>query len=890
MKYLIIVESPNKIKKIKSFLGSSYNVSASCGHIRNMDPKCMSIDIDEPTNTFQPIYLVVSDKKKVVSLLKREVKDIGSTGIVYLAMDYDREGEAIAWHLNEVLKLKPEQTRRITFTEITKKAILNSIENPSQIDMNMFYSQQARMVLDKLIGYMISPILWKQFNNWKLSGGRVQSVVVKIIQERENEIATFKSNNFFKINGDFWINDKDKTDLVFKNAFLTTSLENDIKTKTELDTFVKLIPIGVDDDGIKSKFIIQSTKTSQTKRKPPPPFITSTLQQEASNKLSMSPTSTMSSAQKLYENGLITYMRTDSTVIAEDAHTAINKVIVSKYGVEFYCKNFYKSKSKTSQEAHEAIRPTHFDKESIMSENSKLNSYDNRLYQLIWKRTVASQMKPADVEITTLKIKLDNDTLKKDEKYIFVGKFEKILFEGYLKLYNIKGNKKDNNDNEDNDDDDDSDKKGKKGKQTSDTVITKLKKLKKGDEVFIASIDILEKHSKPPKSRFTEASLIKRLDELEIGRPSTYASMVSKVQTKLYVEKKTVEPVKKDFIHIEMKYPSTKKESAKKMSVDGEKNKLFVSPLGFMINEYLVKQFSNILDYSFTANVEKLLDEVAKGEKVWNIVVGEVYRTFNPTVEKLNLSFKDKTGSSGIGSKYEKLELGVHPENDIPIIVMNTRYGPAVVLNHEDKSLRKYANFTGALTDITLDKAVCMLQYPKTIGKYKSDNVIINKRQNYYITYKKKNYSIDNYNKCEDNECVDGSCITLDEAIKVIDTISSEVGNDIKITGDILIKKGPYGFYIKYKETQNIPIMYKYKKVYKTLDDIKNMTLEECNECIEKKLKKGKDKGDEKSGVKDKETGKGKGIVKGKGKGKKKDDTVSKKPKEITNKKKGVKK
>jgi len=874
MKYLIIVESPNKIKKIKSFLGSSYNVSASCGHIRNMDPKCMSIDIDEPTNTFQPIYLVVSDKKKVVSLLKREVKDIGSTGIVYLAMDYDREGEAIAWHLNEVLKLKPEQTRRITFTEITKKAILNSIENPSQIDMNMFYSQQARMVLDKLIGYMISPILWKQFNNWKLSGGRVQSVVVKIIQERENEIATFKSNNFFKINGDFWINDKDKTDLVFKNAFLTTSLENDIKTKTELDTFVKLIPIGDDDDGIKSKFIIQSTKTSQTKRKPPPPFITSTLQQEASNKLSMSPTSTMSSAQKLYENGLITYMRTDSTVIAEDAHKAINKVIVSKYGVDFYSKNFYKSKSKTSQEAHEAIRPTHFDKESIMGENSKLNSYDNRLYQLIWKRTVASQMKPADVEITTLKIKLDNNTLKKDEKYIFVGKFEKILFEGYLKLYNIKGSKKDI---EDDDNDNDDDKSRKKGKQTSDTIITKLKKLKKGDEVFIASMDILEKHSKPPKSRFTEASLIKRLDELEIGRPSTYASMVSKVQTKLYVEKKTVEPVKKDFIHIEMKYPSTKKESAKKMSVDGEKNKLFVSPLGFMINEYLVKQFSNILDYSFTANVEKLLDEVAKGEKVWNIVVGEVYRTFNPTVEKLNLSFKDKTSSSGIGSKYEKLDLGVHPENDIPIIVMNTRYGPAVVLNHEDKSLRKYANFTGALTDITLDKAICMLQYPKTIGKYKSDNVIINKRQNYYITYKKKNYSIDNYNKCEDNECVDGSCITLDEAIKVIDTISSEVGNDIKITDDILIKKGPYGFYIKYKGTQNIPIIYKYKKVYKTQDDIKNMTLDECNECIEKKLKKGKGK----------ETVKDKGNEKEEQKGKK---GVVKKTKTNTTKKKVVKK
>ena len=589
---LIIVESPNKIKKIKSYVDKTINASASCGHIRNMDPKCMSIDIDETQNKFEPYYIVVSDKKKIVSSLKNDVKCCGSTGTIYLAMDYDREGEAIAWHLNEVLKLKPQQTKRILFTEITKKAILTSLANPTQIDMNMFYSQQARMVLDKLIGYMISPILWKQFNNWKLSAGRVQSVVVKIIQEREDEIAKFKSSNFFKVNADFWI---DKSSInKFSKAILKTTLEDDIKTKKELDDLVALI------HKKDTKFKVISNKTAQSKRKPPPPFITSSLQQEASIKLNMSPKSTMSAAQKLYENGLITYMRTDSMVLCDDAHKAIYKTIVSKFGEGYYKKIQYKSKSKSSQEAHEAIRPTHFEKEDILAENSRLTSYENKLYKLIWRRTVASQMNPANVETTTVKVSPVVD----DVIHIFTGKFEKIIFDGYLALYG----KKDDTKNDDT--------KNSIENETSDSILKKVKSLKKGYEVFYATFDALEKNSKPSKSRFTEASLIKKLDELEIGRPSTFASMTTKVQTKLYVEKKTIPPIKKDFIQIKLKYPNEKTETIKKISVDGEKNKLFVTPLGFMINDYLNKQFASILDYGFTANVETLLDEIAKGNKV----------------------------------------------------------------------------------------------------------------------------------------------------------------------------------------------------------------------------------------------------------------------------------
>ena len=587
MSKLLIVESPNKIKKIKSFLDNSYDVSASCGHFRNLDPKDMSIDINKKEDDnyeFIPKFIVITDKKKLVSQLKREIKDCDT---VYIASDYDREGEAIGWHLYDYFKIKKYE--RIIFTEITKKAILKAIEKPTKLDMNMIYSQQARMVLDKLIGYRLSPLLWKEYNNWKLSAGRVQSVVVKILIEREEEIKKFKSENLFKITADFKVDKK----------ILSTNLEKDIKSKSEIDRFTTLIPIPEKDLSKHTKFVIKSIKTNKTTRKPSPPFITSSLQQEASNKFGYGPTVTMRLAQKLYENGYITYMRTDSLALSDDAMKSIKKTIIDKYGENYYNLKKYFSKSQSSQEAHEAIRPTKFDVEP-----SNLSEQESKLYKLIYERTIESQMKPAELEITNVKINLENKKTDIDlSKYVFIGKFEKVIFDGFLIV--------------------------KKEKAKKGNDIKLLDNLKKGNELVLNEMDILEKNTKPKHSRFTEASLIKKLEELEIGRPSTYASMVSKVQNKGYAEKKTIPAVKKDFINIHFKYPDSKKESMKKVAVDGEKNKIIPLPLGSMVNDYLIKNFSNILDYQFTASVEKLLDEIAKGKKEWNLVVSDVYKTFS---------------------------------------------------------------------------------------------------------------------------------------------------------------------------------------------------------------------------------------------------------------------
>ena len=853
---LLIVESPNKIKKIKSFLSNhelSFEVSASCGHIRNLDPKNMSIDIE---NNFTPIYINSPDKKKVISQLKTESK---KADVIWLAMDYDREGEAIAWHIKEVLKIKSEKIKRITFTQITKKAIIDSIANPGDIDMNMFYAQQARMLLDKLIGYKVSPILWKQYGNWKLSAGRVQSVVVKIINEREEEIKDFKSSNFYKVASEFFINEKQQKTNKKKDAILKTELEIDLKSKIELDKMLEYIPISSDELSSKqeqTKFTISSIKTTKTKRKAPPPFITSSLQQEASNKLGMSPKSTMMSAQILYENGLITYMRTDSVILSEDAHKQIHDVISSKYGGSYYNKIQYKTKSASSQEAHEAIRPTKLSVEES-GFGGKLTSKENRLYKLIWNRVVASQMKPADVEITTIKVNLLNKehsniktkkTSKNNEtEYCFVGKFEKILFNGYLVIYEKKSNEQQvdldlENENYDSH-------KNNKKNNTDSKIIEIIKNLKIGASVFISSMDCLEKYTKPPHARFTEASLIKKLDDLGIGRPSTYAGMIDKVQTKGYVDKKTIPSIKKDFINIKLSYPNKFEKTTKQLSVDGEKNKLFINPLGFMVNSYLIKNFENILDYKFTANVELLLDKISKGEEIWVNVVRSVYNTFNPTVEKLLISIKEsnklnKNSNSSSNSKYEIRELGDHPELNTPIIVMNTKYGPAVCLNYEDKGDRKYANFTGELSKMTLQKAIKLLEYPKFIGMYDNCEVYLNKRKNFYLSCNKKNYSLDIYNKNNDN-CILPENITLNECKLVIDSIKKQSSSDIKISDKIIIKKGPYGFYIKYKGKNNIKIPSYIKKKYK--EDYSGITLLECQTIIEdNETKQPKTKGKKK--------------------------------------------
>ena len=789
MSKLLIVESPNKIKKIKSFLNQEYDVSASCGHFRNLDPKDMSIDINKKEDgnyDFVPIYIVVSDKKSLVSQLKKQIKDCS---MVYIATDYDREGEAIGWHLYDYFKIKKYE--RILFTEITKKAVLKAIEKPSKLDMNMFYSQQARMILDKLIGYKVSPLLWKEYNNWKLSAGRVQSVVVKILIEREEDIKKFKSENLFKITADFKVDKKT----------LSTTMEKDIKNKEEVDKFTTLIPIPITTLSKHTKFVINSIKTNNTTRKPSPPFITSSLQQEASNKFGYGPTITMRLAQKLYENGYITYMRTDSLALSEDAMKSIKETVIKKYGENYHNYKKYFSKSQSSQEAHEAIRPTKFDVETITS----LTDKENKLYKLIYERTIESQMKPAELEITNIKVNIENPKTELDlSRYLFIGKFEKILFDGFLIV------------------------KKEKAKKGNDLKL--LEKIKKNQELVLDEMDILEKNTKPKHSRFTEASLIKKLEELEIGRPSTYASMVSKVQNKGYAEKKTLPAVKKDFINIHFKYPESKKEEIKKISVNGEKNKIIPLPLGIMVNDYLQKHFNSLLDYQFTASVEKLLDEVAGGKKNWNFVVSDIYKTFIPTVEKILVTKKSKDIKS----------LGLHPKLNIEIIALNTRYGPAVCLNYKEKKDKVYCNFSGSIDKMTLDEAVQLLIYPKKLGKHKSKEVVVNKRKNYYLTYDKKNYSLDIYNNINKENQIEGESITLSDAILVIESVekgkSDSKLNDIKISDEIVVKKGPYGFYIKYQNKVNVPFNAKLKKKYGT--DYKELTLEECQELIEKKMKK----------------------------------------------------
>ena len=850
---LVIVESPAKAKTINKYLGKDYLVLASYGHIRDLPSKNGSVD---PEKNFSMLWEIDSFSKKYLKEITNAAEDSSK---IILATDPDREGEAIAWHVSEVLKLKPENRKRIVFTEITKKAILKAIEKPGDIDMNMFHSQQARMVLDKLIGYLLSPLLWNQYSNWKLSAGRVQSVVTKIIAEREQEIKAFQSSDFFKVSANFWpqaYQKKDITKAVIDGAPITTQLDITIPIKTieekvEPERVVK--PLLDKCNMATAVFIITDLKKSKTKRKPPPPFTTSTLQQEASNKLGMSPNVVMKCAQRLYENGLITYHRTDSLMIADDAMKSIKEFITSTWDDKHYKETRYKTKSKNSQEAHEACRPTNIKKFSVLSETN-IQYSENRLYQLIWKRTVGSQMTPADVEIKTIKINLE------ETDYNFTGKFEKIIFPGFLKIHDFIKDKKSNTGNQDtedgnnensnsdendeNEDEDDSSNNSdskKKGKnQKLNKKIEKiLEKLKKGDQVYLAKLEALQKSSKPPKARFTEASLIKTLEEKGIGRPSTFAGMVTKVQDRNYVERKTLAPVEKEFNHLVFCSPNKISHKMKKVKVDGEKNKLFPTGLGIMVNEFLVKNFDSILDYQFTAKVESLLDEVAQGNKVWNIVVKSVYDTFNPTVEKMQIGFKKQKGggsndSSGnndsnnkFGMNYEKV-LGNHPVHDVPIVAVNTRYGPAVILKHNgDKKNWVYTNFSGTVEDMNLEDALKLLIYPKKIGVYKDQDVILKRSKNIYIASGGKNYSIDIYNNNNRENQIDPDRCDINDAIKVIQSAGVKV-SDKKINNDIVIKKGPYGFYIKYQGTKNIPIPAKQK------DNAQQLTEAECLTIVEK--------------------------------------------------------
>lgn len=750
LKKLVIVESPNKTSKIAGFLGDDYIVKASFGHICDLDKKTLSIDID---NNFSPNYVHNPDKKDVIYDLKKVMK---KCDMCYLASDFDREGESIAWHVSNVLNLTPGNRKRILFTEITKKAVLNSLKNPGDIDMNMFNSQQARRILDRLIGYKISPLLWKQIQNSmkkgeSLSAGRVQSVVVKILIDRENEIKKFSKSMFFKTQGTF---EKDKSKL---NCDLSQDFTNEEDSRKFLN------------ECMDSTFTISDVKIKKTTRNPSAPFITSTLQQEASNKFKMSPKTTMQCAQRLYENGYITYMRTDSVVLSEDAQEMIKAHILQNYGDTYLNIKQYKNKSSNSQEAHEAVRPCKINVTNI----DNLGPGEQKLYKLIWNRTVASQMKPAKVNIKTSYI----DISKRKEK--FISKQEKITFDGFLKIYKPY---------EDNSSEDEPSSKG-------------YSNLKVGDVLTRDSITVSEKYTKPPCSRFTEASLIKELDKKGIGRPSTYSSIITLIQDRKYAIKKDIPGEKKECLIMQLvnKIIDEKKTV---VNMNSEKQKLVPTNIGDIVTTYLNEKFPQIMDYTFTAKIETELDEIANGNKIWHDVVKGVYDVFNPII--INIMKTDTYEKS----KYSRI-IGTKPNTDQEIVAYIGKYGPVVKLTGDSKD--KFAPVKDLdITSITLDQALELLKYPYIHSKYNGKDVEVNNGKfGLYIKYNGKNYSLKDVKESELNK----------ETFKTLINGSTDSSIIKKINDKIVIKNGKYGAYISYKNKLNIKIYGKTKPEDLTLND-----------------------------------------------------------------------
>lgn len=717
---LVIVESPGKIKKIQSYLGPGYKVEASFGHIRDLDPKGLSVDIE---NDFKPTYCVSKDKHKVV----KKLKDLSSKASeTILAADQDREGEAIANSLKEVLKLKSPP--RIVFTEITKGAINKAVENPTVIDVNQVYAQQARRVLDRIVGYQLSPILWKHLPGTK-SAGRVQSVLVRILVEQEEKIRSTESEVRVKIFGEF--NPEGK-----RKRINSTLYENEkIKEFKDLQKSKKLLDTLKDTD----YFYVKDIKKNEVKRNPPPPFITSTLQQEASGKLRFPTKKTMMVAQKLYEKGLITYMRTDSTVLSKAALGMLKDFIVKNYGDKYYKgRNFTKNK-KGAQEAHEAIRPT-----KLEVDVKKLASDELKLFTLILNRTLASQMASAVIINQKIFIVTDN---KKWKKYHFQTIVNKIKFDGYLKVYN----------NQDEDD--------------------KIIKLNEKDKLEIINITSTEDYKEPPK-RLNEAGLVRYLEKKGIGRPSTYSSLISKVMERKYVEVKSISGTKKDINFYQLSKDLILTNGKKQIALGSERNKLIPTELGFSSNKFLVEHFGNILEENFTAHLEEQLDIVASGKTTWIKVLSDFYQNLKPIIKELNLKVVEKK---------DDIDDLLGEINGTKIYIGKGKYGKYVKKQEEGKW-----KFSSIDSKPTLEEAFEKLQYPKTLGKKGNTTVILNNGKfGFYIKYGKINQSIP--------KDVKPGNVTLKDALDYV----AGKGDPNVIKGFIhkgklvLVKKGPYGNYIQ---------------------------------------------------------------------------------------------
>jgi DNA topoisomerase-1 len=762
-KNLLIVESPAKAKTIEGILGKDFEVKSCFGHIRDLEKNDMGIDV---ANNFEPKYIVSPEKTKVVSDLRALAK---KSGEVWLASDEDREGESISWHLAEVLKLDPKTTKRIVFHEITKPAIQKAVQNPRLINMDLVNAQQARRVLDRLVGFELSPVLWRKIGmKGGLSAGRVQSVAVKLIVEREREINQFNATSSFKVEASLAAKDINDRSVTFKAEGAKYNSASDA------EKFLQSC-IGAD-------YKVKDIQVKPGKRTPAAPFTTSTLQQEASRKLGYGVSKTMLLAQRLYESGKITYMRTDSVNLGDTAMDGIKAAIYNNYGDKYLQVRKYKNKNESAQEAHEAIRPTYM-------ENSTVDDFDTaRLYELIWKRTIASQMADAELEKTTAKISISTN----NEELSASG--EVIKFDGFLKVYMESSDEEEN--------------------ETAEGDESRLPNLTVGQPLEFKQMAATERFTRPA-ARYTEASLVKKLEELGIGRPSTYAPTISTIIKRTYVEKKDKEGVKRDFRILQLKEDKIQSIIAQE-NTGAEKSKLFPTDLGLVVTDFLNQHFDKVMDYSFTAEIEKEFDEIADGKIVWNKMVADFYKPFHEGVEHTLENAERAVGERALGND----------EHGTPVIARMGRYGPMVQLGvSTDEEKPKFAKLKAgqSIETITMEEAMELFKLPITLGEHEGLEVAVNVgRFGPYVKFGEQFISIP---KGEDLFEID-----LPRAIEII---SAKQVEDAPIgfydEKPITKGKGRFGPFIKWNDMFiNIPRAYNFD----------TLTQKDCNELIEKKIEK----------------------------------------------------
>lgn len=765
-KNLLIVESPAKAKTIEGILGKDFQVKSCFGHIRDLEKNDMGIDIK---NNFRPTYIIPSDKVKVVNELRDLAKKADE---VWLASDEDREGESISWHLAEVLNLDPKTTKRIVFHEITKPAIQKAVSNPRTINMNLVNAQQARRVVDRLVGFELSPVLWRKIGQQGgLSAGRVQSVAVKLIVEKEREINQFKSSSSFKIDAQL-----SAVDAVLNRAVNFKAEGQRCSTEEDAEQFLERCK--------GASYVVRDVTTKPGKRSPAAPFTTSTLQQEASRKLGYGVSKTMMLAQRLYESGKITYMRTDSVNLSDTALNQIKDEITQSFGDKYVQIRKYKNKNESAQEAHEAIRPTYMQVHQVGDPDLQ------RLYELIWKRTIASQMSDAELEKTTVKI----DVLGNNTKEELTASGEVVKFDGFLKVYM-----------ESSDDDD----------QDSNEGESRLPNMQPGQELTFIEMTATEKFTRPT-ARYTEASLVKKLEELGIGRPSTYAPTISTIIKRNYVEKKDKEGVPRNYRVLKLKNNQIDKVTATEIT-GAEKQKLFPTDLGIVVTDFLNQHFKEVMDYSFTANIEKDFDKIAEGRKVWNQMVDSFYQQFHEdVVHTLD------TAERAVGERI----LGEDPETGKPVSARMGRYGPMVQLGSStDEEKPRFAKLKASqsIETISLEEALELLKLPYTLGEYNGMEVSVNiGRFGPYVKYGEQFVSIPRGEEISD--------VDLNRAIEIIEAKMKEDAPIAMYQDKPVTKgKGRFGPYIKWND-----LFINVSKAY----DFDNLSEADIKTLIEKKIEK----------------------------------------------------